>query len=274
MTQPLVSICIPSYNAGKFIGDTIRSVLAQTHRKLEIIVCDDCSNDDTLQVVKSFADPRITVYVNERNLGCSGNYNRALSYAKGKYVKLLCADDLITPDCIEKQVRAFEENEGENIVLVTADKYVINENGKHIFSKSFPGKGLIEGKKAVRKSILYGTNIFGEPGLPLMKTDVLRKTSGVTEDRYYTYCNDFDLWCKILLHGNLFVIRAPLFLFRVVNASVTARAGWRQARILKDYWTLLCRQKIYDIPNGTLFTGKIMIGAMTLARNMVYKFVK
>ncbi|MDR3133120.1 MAG: glycosyltransferase [Prevotellaceae bacterium] len=272
--SPLVSICIPSYNAEKFVGDTIRSVLAQTCPNLEIIVCDDCSKDNTLQIVKSFADPRISVYVNEQNLGSSGNYNRALSYAKGKYVKLLCADDLITPDCIEKQVRAFEENESKDIVMVTAGKRVINENGKPIFSKNFPGKGFVEGKTAIRRSVRYGTNIFGEPGLPLLRTDVLHQTAGVTEDKYYTYCNDFDLWCKILLHGNLFVIREPLFLFRIVGASTTSRTGWRQAKILKNYWTFLYEQKIYGISGTTLFAGKIMISAMTFARNMVYKFIK
>jgi hypothetical protein len=104
--------------------------------------------------------------------------------------------------------------------------------------------------------------------------DVLRKTSGVTEDKYYTYCNDLDLWCKILLHGNLFVIREPLFLFRIVSGSITSRTGWQQAKILKDYWTLLYRQKIYDIPGITLCLGKIMIGTMTVARNIVYKFTK
>jgi glycosyltransferase involved in cell wall biosynthesis len=271
---PLVSISIPCYNAGKFIGDTLRSVLAQTYCDLEIIVCDDCSTDNTLQAIKSFVDPRISIYVNEHNLGSSGNYNRALSYANGKYVKLLCADDLITPDCIEKQVQAFEKNEGKNIVMVTANKNVINENGKRILSKNFPGKGFIEGKKAIRRSVRYGTNIFGEPGLPLVSTDVLRKTTGVTEDKYYTYCNDFDLWCKILLHGNLFVIREPLFLFRIVDASTTSRTGWKQAEIMKSYWTFLYRQKIYGISRTTLFTGKIMIEAMTFARNMVYKFTK
>jgi glycosyltransferase involved in cell wall biosynthesis len=273
-SQPLVSICIPCYNAGKFVGDTLRSVLEQTYCNMEIIVCDDCSTDNTLQVVKSFTDSRVTVYVNEHNLGCSSNYNRALSYAKGEYVKLLCADDLITSDCIEKQVRAFEENKGKNIVMVTASKNVINENGKRLFTKNFPGRGFIEGKKAVRRSVLYGTNIFGEPGLPLTRTDVLRKTTSVTEDKYYTYCNDFDLWCKILLHGNLFVLKAPLFLFRVVGASVTSREGWRQAEIMRNYWTFLYRQKIYGISGTTLFIGKIMIGAMAFARNMIYKFIK
>jgi glycosyltransferase involved in cell wall biosynthesis len=272
--QPLVSICIPSYNAGKFIGDTIHSVLAQTYRNLEIIVCDDCSTDNTLQAVKSFTDPRITVYVNEQNLGCSGNYNRALSYAKGKYVKLLCADDLITPDCIEKQVKAFEDNEGKNIVMVTASKYVVNENGKRIFSKNFPGKGLIEGKKAVQKCVRHGTSLFGEPGLPLMKTEALRKTTGVIEDKFFTYCNDFDLWCKMMLQGNLFVIPGKLFSFRIVSTSVTATTGRRQKQILKRYFARLYTDPAYGLTQTDYYIGKCMMSIMCFARNIIYRFIK
>jgi glycosyltransferase involved in cell wall biosynthesis len=270
----LASICIPCYNSAPFIGETLLSVLAQTYTNLEVIICDDCSKDNTLEVVKTFTDSRISIHVNTHNLGCSGNYNQVLSYATGKYAKLLCADDLITPDCIEKQVRAFEENAEKNIVLVTAEKYVIKEKGKKLFIKKFPGKGgLIDGKKAIRKSMRNGTNIFGEPGLPLMRTDVLRKTSGITEDKYFTYCNDLDLWSKILLHGNLFVIKKPLFSFRLVSTSVTSNTGGKQAKIVKDYFTLLYRQKQHDISKFTLFVGKWMVNAMAFARNIIYKFM-
>jgi GT2 family glycosyltransferase len=271
--QPLVSICIPCYNAAPFIGETLLSVLAQTYTNLEIIVCDDKSKDNTLEVAKTFTDPRISIYVNEQNLGSSGNYNKALSYATGKYVKLLCADDLITPDCIEKQVRAFEEKKKKNIVLATAEKRIINENGKYLFTKKFPGKGVLKGKKAVQKSVRNGTNIFGEPGLPLMKTEVLRQTSGVIEDKYFTYCNDFDLWCKVLLHGNLLVIKEPLFSFRIVSTSTTSQTGWKQAKVLKDFFTLLYQQKAYGITKRTLLFGKFMVNVMTFARNMVYRFM-
>ncbi|MCL2027881.1 MAG: glycosyltransferase [Bacteroidales bacterium] len=272
--QPLVSICIPCYNAAPFIGETLQSVLAQTYTNLEIIICDDQSKDNTIEIVKTFSDPRISIHVNEQNLGSSGNYNKALSYATGTYAKLFCADDLITPDCIEKQVRAFEENSDKNIVLVTAEKRIINQNGKHLFVKKFPGKGgIIDGKKVVQKSIRNGTNIIGEPGLPLMKTDVLRKTSGVIEDKYFTYCNDFDLFCKMLLHGNLFVIKEPLFFFRIVTTSTTSKAGWQQAKVVKDYFTLLYQQKLHDISKATLLFGKFMVNVMTFARNMMYKFM-
>ena len=271
--QPLVSICIPCYNAEPFIGETLQSVLAQTYTNLEIIICDDQSKDNTLDVVKTFTDPRISIHVNEHNLGSSGNYNKALSYATGKYAKLLCADDLITPDCIEKQVRAFEENEDENIVLVTAEKRIINEKGKQLFVKKFPGKGIIDGKKVVRKSVRNGTNIIGEPGLPLMKTEAMRQTSGVIEDKYFTYCNDFDLWCKLLLYGNLFVIKEPLFSFRIVSSSTTSKTGWQQAKVVKDYFTLLYKQDLHNISKPTLLFGKFMVNMMTFARNMIYKFI-
>jgi glycosyltransferase involved in cell wall biosynthesis len=269
----LVSICIPCYNAAPYIGNTLQSVLAQTYTHLEIIVCDDQSKDNTIEVVRKINDPRISIYVNEKNLGSSGNYNQTLLYATGKFVKLLCADDLITPDCIEKQVRAFEENKGKNIVLVTAEKRIINENGKFLFVKKFPGKGVIEGKKAVRKSVRYGTNIIGEPGLPLMKTEIIQQTSGVTDDKYFTYCNDFDLYCKILLHGNLFVIKEPLFSFRIVSTSTTSKTGWKQAKVVKDYFSLLYRQNLHGISKPTLLFGKFMVSVMTFVRNMIFKFM-
>jgi glycosyltransferase involved in cell wall biosynthesis len=268
----LVSICIPCYNAARFIDKTLQSVLAQTYDNLQIIICDDCSEDNTVEVAKTLTDPRVSIHMNEHNLGCSGNYNKALSYATGTYVKLLCADDLISPDCIEKQVRAFEENKDKNIVLVTAEKRIISESGRYLFAKKFPGKGLFDGKKAVQKSVCNGTNIFGEPGLLLMKTEVLRKTSGVIEDNYFTYCNDFDLWCKMLLHGNLFVIKKALFSFRIVATSTTSKTGWQQAKVMKNYFTLLYKQDLYDISKPALLLGKFMVDVMTFARNMIYKF--
>lgn len=273
MNKPLVSICIPSYNASSYIADTIKSVLDQTYDNLEINISDDCSTDSTLEVVRSFADSRIKIHSHEQNVGASGNYNQAMSYATGKYIKLLCADDLISPDCIEKQVRVFEENPDKNIVLVTAEKNIINDKGKYLFKKGFHGKGLIDGKKAIKKSFRSGTNIFGEPGLPLMLASAFSKTDGIITDKYFTYCNDFDLWCQMLLQGNLFVIKEPLFSFRIVSTSVTSNAGWKQAKIMKDYFDLIYQKKVYELSKFDVFVGKFMIILLTFARNIIYKLI-
>lgn len=271
---PLVSICIPAYNAGEFIDETLRSVLAQTYDNLEIIICDDGSTDDTLSRVRQFEDPRITIHSNEHNLGSSGNYNKALSLARGKYIKLLCADDLLVPDCIEKQVRAFEEHVDADVALVTAGKWIINRRGRRLFKVSFPGYGAIDGRDAVVRCVRRGRNLIGEPGLPLMRADILRRTDGVIADKYYTYVNDFDLWCKILRYGNLLVIDEPLFLFRVVGGSTTGGTGWRQARIMADYFNLLGKSQWPGFSKATLLGGRLMTIPITLSRNIVYALFK
>src|SRR6267154_4200111 len=93
---PLISICIPAYNNEHFIGSTLESVLHQTCSNFEIIVTDDHSTDRTISVVKKFGDRRIRLVENQANLGIAGNWNKALSLATGKYVKVMGADDLLT----------------------------------------------------------------------------------------------------------------------------------------------------------------------------------
>jgi glycosyltransferase involved in cell wall biosynthesis len=270
LNEPLVSICIPSYNAGKFIGDTIRSILAQTYRNLEIIICDDHSTDGTLDIVHTFHDTRIRVYVNAQNLGCTENYNKALSYAQGTYVKLLCNDDIIAPHCIEKQVAAFEQNKDKNIVMVTANRAVINEAGKQLFKIiHFPRAGIVDGRKAVRKSVRSGTNIFGEPGAALLKTAVVKKT----EPLHIHYCNDFELWCKMLLHGNLFASNDVLFSFRVVTTSETARIRWRQVKFLKQLIKNLAANPAYKLSIFDRVWGKFMLYLKCVMRNVFISFL-
>jgi GT2 family glycosyltransferase len=268
MKNPLVSICIPAYNAAAYIGDTLRSVLAQTYQNLEIIVCDDCSVDNTIEIAKSFTDKRIAVYKNEQNLGNTINYNRVLGYANGKYIKLLCADDLIAPECIARQVAIFEENTDNDIALVACHRHIIDAAGKRLFTKKCCIRGYMNGKQAVRMSILHGTNIFGEPGVALLRRDILAKTAGLI----VPYCNDFELWCKMLLHGAVFVVDESLFSFRIIPTSVSAKTALGQAKIMKEYFTTLYKNSNYGIARSTLVVGKILAVILCIVRNAVFRF--
>src|SRR5919199_5243439 len=102
--EPLVSILIPAYNAQQWITDTIESALAQTWPKKEIIIVDDGSSDQTLQIVKQFASKTVLI-VTQANHGASVARNTAFSLCQGDYIQWLDADDLLAPDKIEKQVR-------------------------------------------------------------------------------------------------------------------------------------------------------------------------
>ena len=83
MEQPLVSVCIPAYNNAAYIKDTIDSILRQTYTNLELVICDDNSKDDTVEVIESIKDSRIKLIKNEKNLGMSGNWNNCLKHCTG-----------------------------------------------------------------------------------------------------------------------------------------------------------------------------------------------
>ena len=107
----LVSIIMPSYNTASFIAESIQSVLAQSYKDWELIIVDDCSPDNTDDVVKPYlSDERIRYLKNEKNSGAAVSRNRALREAKGKWIAFLDSDDLWMPEKLQKQVRFMEKN--------------------------------------------------------------------------------------------------------------------------------------------------------------------
>ncbi len=100
----LISIVMPSYNTGKYIAESIKSVLAQTYKDWELLIVDDCSVDNTDAIVAEFHDTRIRYFKNEKNSGAAVSRNRALREAKGKWIAFLDSDDLWHPNKLETQL--------------------------------------------------------------------------------------------------------------------------------------------------------------------------
>lgn len=115
MGSDLVSIITPSYNSSLFILETIRSVVAQTYEKWEMIITDDCSTDDTVDLIREYIkehnETRIKLLENEENSGAAASRNRAIREAKGKWIAFLDSDDLWEPYKLEKQIAFMEQNE-------------------------------------------------------------------------------------------------------------------------------------------------------------------
>ena len=116
---PLVSILIPAFNAQEWIADTIRSALAQTWSRTEIIVVDDGSTDRTLEVARSFASKNVVV-IDKENEGAAATRNRAFAHSQGEYIQWLDADDLISPDKIERQLAALTDADQDRTLLSSA----------------------------------------------------------------------------------------------------------------------------------------------------------
>ena len=104
---PLVTVVVPAFNAGPYVGETLRSVLGQTHQNLDVIMVDDGSSDDTIAQARAFSDPRLRV-LEQPNRGACAARNRALVEARGDYLQYLDADDLLSPSKIERQLALLQ----------------------------------------------------------------------------------------------------------------------------------------------------------------------
>lgn len=215
--KPLVSVCIPAYNNAAYIKETIDSILKQTYTNFELIICDDKSKDHTVEVIESIKDERIRLYKNEKNLGMSGNWNNCLSKCNGEYIKLICADDMLREDCLEKEVQALIDN--PTAVLAESDTKLFDLDGKPKgFYKRYKTKGLENGKKIARAGFFI-KNYFGAPLANTFRKSALEKAGGF--DTWYTYILDYDFWVTLACMGDVYIIHEPLNYFRVRNDSNT-----------------------------------------------------
>ena len=114
--NPKVSVLIPVYNASSFLRETINSVLNQTFSDFELILLNDCSQDNSEQIISEFDDDRIRYYKNERNLGITPTRNKLIDFSKGEYLAVLDNDDIMRPDRLEKQVRYLDEHQDVSVV--------------------------------------------------------------------------------------------------------------------------------------------------------------
>jgi len=197
----LVSIIMPTYNCGRFIRESIDSVLSQTYTAWELLIVDDCSTDDTADIVSSYADARIHYMRNEHNMGAALTRNKALREAKGQYIAFLDSDDLWVPEKLEKQIAFMQHNK---IVMSYSPYYVLAPNGeKNIRScpSSINYRQLLRWNRIGCLTVIYNRNEVG-----LIQIPDIRKR------------NDYTMWLTILRKGyTAYRLNEPLAIYRSHN---------------------------------------------------------
>ncbi len=270
LNRPYVTVTIPMYNNALFIGETIKSVLAQTYTDFELLIYDDHSTDDSYDIAASMADPRIKLFRNSENLGPAGNWNRAISKVRGKYVKLVCGDDLLFPECLEKQVKVFDEPQNAGVSLVSSQRTIIDPAGKTLIKKvNFVDGGRKEPVDVIRKMVRMGTNIIGEPVCGLYPADLITKISGYSEVVPYTI--DLDFWIQILKHGDLFVIDESLCAFRISDFSLSSRIGDLRYQQFMEFMEQASADESHGVTDLDLFIGKINCAVQSMTSLMGFK---
>jgi glycosyltransferase involved in cell wall biosynthesis len=267
-TQPLVSVCVPAYNNGEFLAETLKSVLRQTYPDFEIIVTDDCSTDNTVSVVKQFSDSRIQFFTNEANLGIGRNWNKALSLASGKYLKVLCGDDLIYPDCLQRQIRQLEDSANAGVVLAVCGSDVIGPSGKVVLRRSprFPG-GRVAGSRVVKSCVRWGTNLLGEPAVGLFRRETAQGRAWFDASNPYTL--DLGFWGELLKTGDVYIDSERLAGFRISGTSVSAKVGLAQAAYFRSYARKLRAEQYYHLSRLDVLRAYIFSFQWCILRNLV-----
>lgn len=260
----LVSICIPAYNNADEICATIESVLAQTYVHIELVIVDDASKDDTVKVVSGFQDNRIHLHQNKTNLGMSGNWNRCVSLCKGEFIKLLCADDILFPDCIEKEVEAMTSK--EQPIMTISDSVMINTKKKKlgVFGR-YPKKGIISGEKLAHKSLIWN-NFFGMPCAVMFRKNVFEKVGGF--DSQFKYILDYDLWLSMAPFGKVMVLPYKLNYFMLRNDSNTGKLLTKGNPVYYEEHVSLLRKHAKELHVGTV--GILISKLSRRIRSQVY----
>lgn len=234
-----VSVCIPVYNGEQYIERTIQSVLDQTFTEYELLVIDNCSTDNTIDKVRNFKDSRIHLIQNERNYGMFGNWNICLHRAQGEYIHLLCADDSLQPECLEKQLNILETH--KDIVFVFNASNVVDEQDKNIMKRRPFHKDMIcDGKWLARKSFRTH-NLFGEPSNVLFRRSSSELVGEFSSE--VCYSSDWDYWMRLSMEGNVAYIDECLTNFRVSTISGTSQLLKQKEKLKKDDKVLIDRVK-------------------------------
>ena len=218
---PEISLIMSVYNGEDYLAEAIDSVLNQTFRDFEFIVINDCSTDGTLEILNRYAnaDARVKVYNNEVNLRLPSSLNKAISYATGKYIARMDADDICMPDRLEKQFKFMEEKPN---VALSSCRFMTLKNG----AVSSGGGGAKCDKESI-KALLLVTNPILHPGI-IAKTEVIRK---LCYDKNFTCTEDLELWTRFVSEGyDVEIMPEYLMIYRLHDKQITETTLEKQHR--------------------------------------------
>ena len=215
----LVSIIMPNYNSAKYVRDTINSVLNQTYQNWELLFVDDCSTDESVEIVRSFGDERIRIFSMKKNGGAALARNKAIDEANGRWIAFLDSDDLWIPEKLETQISFMQSN---NVAFSYTDYEVIDEynNVMSVFKPRLDVcgyKDILKHNHIGCLTVIYDSVKIGKVPMP---TDAIKR-------------EDLACWLKILKTGEkAHCLHECLAKYKVHSNSVSSN----KFKMIKYQW--------------------------------------
>lgn len=215
----LVSVLLPVYNGQRYLRSAIESVLAQSYENFELIVCDDCSTDDSILILREYSerDRRVKTFNNSTKQGLFANYNKCWEKAQGQLIKPFAQDDILYPDFLMAGQKILQER--PQVKLVLTARNLIGADDQIIEAVCpLPGPQEYAGKDLITWSLIFLTNKLGEPVTGIFRSADL---SYGYDTRYFHY-GDLELWFRLLVDGQLYFNSEVLCAFRRHEGGTTS----------------------------------------------------
>ena len=261
--EPKVSVIMALYNVEEYLEKSVNSILNQTYTNIEIIMCDDCSKDGTLNLAKKLAkkDSRIKVLENKENLKSGKTRNRCIEEATGKYIAIQDADDYSDLTRIEKQVKFLEENKKYD--FVSSGIYRFDENGiwgeYHSWNEKPENKDFLWGLPFVHAATMFTKNC-------------LNKINNYRISKDTTRTEDFDLFLRLYIEGFKGYNLVECLYYVNENIDAYMRRKYRY-RIDEAKMRFNAYKKLGLMPKGIIFAMKPLIVGL-IPRKLQYKLRK
>ncbi len=250
MNEQLVSVCINAYNASKTISETLKSVCGQTYTNLQVIVVDDCSADNTAEIVKSFPDRRIELYELPRNGHISNANNEAFSHARGEFIAHIDSDDLMDPELIETAVNYL--NGVPECAACFFKPVIVNEDGTPA-GESY--KWLEDVFDVSAETQADFVRLFFDASNHLSYAGTVMRKSAVDElgPHYPSYCylHDFDYWARLVIKHPIKLFEKPMAKYRISSLE-THNSGLNEKKtnVHNVEYAQIIYSMINDCPDG------------------------
>jgi glycosyltransferase involved in cell wall biosynthesis len=220
---PKVSILIPTFNRANYLRMAVDSAIAQTYPNIEVLVLDDCSTDETVNLSEAYSNTANVKFIrNENNIGFVKNWNKAVSLSSGEYIKIIGDDDILSADCVAEQARILDEHPDVGVVCCNCS--IIDEGNRvksannlyRLFSRDTKENG-----REFIKNYLLGKRTVGWPGAILFRRQDINKAGGF--DPQAGCPADIDMWCRILQVKDFYYLDKMLAYCRLFSGNLSRK---------------------------------------------------
>lgn len=231
-SSPKISVLIPVYNSERYLAECLDSILAQDFHDFEILIADDGSTDNSLELIKSYAakDARIRWWQNPRNLGLTRNHNACLQEARGEFIKFLHQDDkFLQPSVLSRMAAVLEQD--ATVTLVATSSHIIDEHGRVLTERNyFQPTGARDGKNVIVQCLEANKNLIGEPTVVMFR----KSHAARGFDERYRQILDLEFWFHLLEQGRFYFLSELLVAYRLHPQQAT-KANLRTGASAEDH---------------------------------------